>query len=99
MQDGTAQGRKFKLNDATVRVHESLGGEMSADAGDARLQWSRLQLEAEQNNDAPPVLLTRDVRVKLESRHQAAVNAAIRTNGPFPLTVTALTLNYDVYGD
>jgi hypothetical protein len=99
LQDGTAQARKFKLNDATVRVHESLGGEMSADAGDERLPWSRLQLEAAQNNDSLPVLLTRDVRVKLESRHQAAVNAAIRTSSPFPLTVTALTLNYDVYGD
>lgn len=91
MQDGTAQGRTFKLVDATVRVDKSLGGEVSADPADSSLRWVAIGLTGS-------TLLTTQKRVKLESRHQKAVNVAIRSASTYPLTVTALTLSFDVHG-
>jgi hypothetical protein len=97
-QDGTSQGRKFKLVDVVARVYQSLGGELSANCDDERLMWSTLGLASLQNNDGPPVLLTTERKVKLESRYEASVNVAIRSSSPFPLTLTALTLSFDIYG-
>lgn len=97
LQDGTAQDRKFKLNGATVRVHESHGGKVTANLADSRLSWSQLQVPAP-SNDAPPVLQSRDYRVNLESRHDASVNVAVATDTPFAFTLVSLVMNFDVYG-
>lgn len=97
LEDGTAQGRRFKLHGATVRVGHSQGGEVSANPEDATLPWSRLPNPIVLGGPAP--LFTGERDLILESRHDAAVNLTVRQREPLPLNVTALILRFDVYGD
>lgn len=97
LQDGTAQGRKMKLNRCIVRVLDSHGGEVSANGDDDSVTWEPLRYAGEVM-DSAPVLFTGEIAVPLESRHESAVNLTIRQTDPLPLTVTGLIMNFDVYG-
>lgn len=97
MQDGTAQGRRFKLHGVTVRVDHSAAGEVSANPQDASLPWSRLP-STQSFGQATP-LFTGERDVILESRHEAAVNLTVRQTDPLPLNITALILKFDIYND
>jgi hypothetical protein len=95
MQDGTAQGRQFKLHAVTVRVDHSLGGEAISNPDDSTLQWELLGNPIVLG-EAPP-LFTGERDIILESRHENAVNLTVRQRDPLPLNITALILRFDVY--
>jgi hypothetical protein len=95
LQDGTAQGRRFKLHGVTVRMDHSLGGEVSANAEDATLPWARMPNAIIMGESSP--LFTGERDLILDSRHESAVNLVVRQSDPLPLNVTALVLRFDVY--
>jgi hypothetical protein len=97
LQDGTAQGRRFKLHGVTVRVDHSLGGEVSANADDATLPWARMPSAIVMGESTE--LYTGERDVILDSRHEAAVNLTVRQRDPLPLNLTALVLRFDVHGN
>ena len=80
MQDGTAQGKRFKLHGVTVRVDHSLGGEVIANADDETLPWVRMQNVVRMGQATP--LHTGEQDAILESRHEAAVNVTVRQREP-----------------
>lgn len=95
LQDGTAQGRRFKLHGVTLRMDHSLGGEVSANAADASLPWAKMPNQIVMGEPTPLFSGERDLI--LDSRHEAAVNLTVRQRDPLPLNVTALILRFDVY--
>jgi hypothetical protein len=95
LENGTAQGRRFKLHGVTMRVDHSLGGEVSANAEDATLPWTRVP-HALVLGEATP-LFSGERDMILESRHESAVNLVVRQREPLPLNITALILRFDVY--
>jgi hypothetical protein len=95
LQDGTAQGRRFKLHGVTLRMDHSLGGEVSANAADASLPWAKMPNRIVMGEPTPLFSGERDLI--LDSRHEAAVNLTVRQRDPLPLNVTALVLRFDVY--
>jgi hypothetical protein len=97
LQDGTAQGRRFKLHKVTVRVDHSLGGEVSANSLDTTLPWARIPNQLLVGEATP--LFTGERDMILESRHEAAVNLSVRQTEPFPLNITALIMIFDVYAN
>jgi hypothetical protein len=95
LQDGTAQGRRFKLHGVTLRMDHSLGGEVSANAADETLPWAKMPNPIVMGEATPLFSGERDLI--LDSRHEAAVNLTVRQRDPLPLNVTALVLRFDVY--
>jgi len=99
LDDGTAQGRRFKLNGVTVRLIDSQGGEVSANPADPTLRWEPIRKrDITIPLEAAPPLFTGERDIILESRHEGAVNLTVRTSEPLPLNLTALIMKYDVYG-
>jgi hypothetical protein len=78
-----------------VRVDHSLGGEVNANPADASLPWARMPATIVMGEATPLFSGERDVIV--ESRHENAVNLTVRQRDPFPLNITALIMNFDVY--
>ncbi len=95
MQDGTAQGRDVKVPAVVLRLLSSMGGEV-ADDPTGRFCGINYRTPQMAMDTAIP-LFTGEKHVTLESRHREAVNVIVRTTGPFPMNVEALTLQVDVF--
>lgn len=98
LADGTAQGRRFKLNGVTLRVDHSLGGEINANPDDPTLPWERIvDRRVATPMNGRPALYTGEHTLHVESRHEQALNLCIRQSEPLPFNLTALILRYDTY--
>jgi len=109
MQDGTAQGRKFKINRAVLRLLDSYGGVVQSreDSEPTVIDYS-VALEYMPPPDAPDVgiaawpsyqLFTGDKQVVLDSRHGESVDVVVSQVDPMPFTLVGLVVMVDIYGD
>lgn len=96
-QDGSAQGRNFRVNRVTIRLWRSLGVSVSHDA-DAQ-EWHDLTFRTTRTPmGSPPPLFTGDIDAVIEAPHGPATSVAIRRTGPLPANVVALTTKFSVTG-
>jgi len=86
LDQGTV-GRKSSLSNATLRLRNSLGGEVSQDG----VGWSQLRLEQPRITDNVPLpLATGDAVVTLSSTWQRKPSISIRQTSPLPMTLLAI---------
>lgn len=96
MENGTAQGRKFRVAKALVNLWQSGGAEFQDGAGG---RWSRLPLrDTADAMDAAVPLFTGETEVQIEGQHRRALDITIRTSDPAPLNILALVPTFEVYG-
>ena len=96
LPDGSAQGRKFRVNRMVVRIYKSLGGEVEVEEGAWDPIYSRDT--ADLMGSSPPVF-TGDKTVMVARPYEDKGTIQIRQTQPLPLTILALIPKYDVIGD
>jgi hypothetical protein len=96
LPDGSAQGRKFRVNRMVVRIYKSLGGEVEVENGEWDPIYSRDT--ADPMGSSPPVF-TGDKTVMVARPHEDKGTIQVRQTQPLPLTVLALIPKYEVLGD
>ncbi len=96
LPDGSAQGRKFRVNRMVVRIYKSLGGEVEVEDGEWDPIYSRDT--ADIMGSSPPVF-TGDKTVMVARPYEDKGTIQVRQTQPLPLTVLALIPKYDVLGD
>jgi hypothetical protein len=96
LPDGSAQGRKFRVNRMVVRIYKSLGGEVEVEDGEWDPIYSRDT--ADPMGSSPPVF-TGDKTVMVARPYEDKGTIQVRQTQPLPLTVLALIPKYDVLGD
>lgn len=95
LPDGSAQGRKFRVNRMVVRIYKSLGGEVEVEEGEWDPIYSRDT--ADLMGSSPPVF-TGDKTVMVARPYEDKGTIQIRQTQPLPLTILALIPIYDVFG-
>jgi hypothetical protein len=96
LQDGTSQGRKFKLHRLVLRVYKSLGGEVEVEPG----VWDVLDFRSTSDvMDESPPPFTGDKELMVSRPYETKGTVAIRQRQPMPLTLLAIVSKLDVYGD
>jgi hypothetical protein len=96
LQDGTAQGRVWKTNKATIRLWKSLGCEY-ADAPNKEFFAVSIREVATPMDEQQP-LFTGDKDVTLKSQHRNGLDITLRQSLPLPFHVLALMPQFDVSG-
>jgi hypothetical protein len=96
LPDGSAQGRKFRVNRMVVRIYKSLGGEVEVENGEWDPIYSRDT--ADPMGSSPPVF-TGDKTVMVARPYEDKGTIQVRQTQPLPLTVLALIPIYDVLGN
>ena len=96
LPDGSAQGRKFRVNRMVVRIYKSLGGEVEVEEGAWDPIYSRDT--ADIMGSSPPVF-TGDKTVMVARPYEDKGTIQIRQTQPLPLTILALIPIYDVLGN
>lgn len=97
LQNGTAQGRKFKLVSAVVRLIDSLGGQVRGSLTEDSIPEVIQYREVGDPMDAPPPLFTGDKTLTPESRHGDSLDLAVQHSEPLPFTLVALAMAVDIY--
>ncbi len=97
LQDGTAQGRKFKVNRVVLRLLDSLGGSVADYPGAPKevIQYREVGMLM----DAPPPIFSGDKEVVLQAHHRPSADLIITHDEPLPFTLCAATVIVDIYGD
>jgi hypothetical protein len=96
LQDGSAQGRQFKVHRLTLRIYKSLGGEVEVEPG----VWDVMDFRstADLMDESPPPF-TGDKQLMLSRPYETKGTIAIRQRQPMPFTLLAVVSKFDVYGD
>lgn len=106
MNDGTAQGRKFKVTQAVLRLLDSYGGTVAS-----RIGATSTTIDYATTLDymgAPPPnywsytgleLFTGEKHVTLDSRHGGSADVIIYQSDPMPFTLVGLVVMVDIYGN
>lgn len=95
LQDGTAQGRKFRVSRLVLRTYKSLGGEVEIAPGLWDPVFSR------NTNDpmgASPPPLTGDQQIHVARGFETTGTVSVRQTQPLPMTLLAIIPKYDVSG-
>jgi hypothetical protein len=96
LQDGSAQGRQFKVHRLTLRIYKSLGGEVEVEPG----VWDVLDFRSTSDlMDESPPPFTGDKQLMLSRPYETKGTIAIRQRQPMPFTLLAVVSKFDVYGD
>jgi len=96
MQDGASRGRMKRIHRMTAALLKSLGGEFSSNGVD--WNWFYSRTFSDQMDNSPPVF-SGDKQVYVAADHGPSANITIRQAQPLPLTVLALVIDMDTYGD
>jgi hypothetical protein len=97
LQNGTAQGRKFKVCRAVLRLLDSLGGRIASAPGkqEELIEYR----EVETPMDAAPPTFSGEKRITLTAGHEDSADVIITHDEPLPFTITGLVVVVDIYGD
>lgn len=93
LPDGTAQGRTKRISRAWVRLHNSLGLKVGADA--TRLREVVFRKGSDPLGQAIP-LFSGDKAVEFDAGYDPAANILVRQDYPLPMTVLALIIQVEV---
>jgi hypothetical protein len=108
MQDGSAQGRKVKVARVTLRHIASAGGTVSNAPGSEQeaITYSPefgetkfLGITIGEVENLTLSLFSGDTHSHISSTHDASTSVTVRTSELKPMTVAAIILKLDVYGD
>ena len=97
LEDGSSQHRRWRISRVGLYLHDSLGGEI-ADAPDHDFEPLVFRDGVDNIEDAPP-LFTGHKDVSIQSSTRDEVEVIVRTAGPYPLNIGALTVKGDIYGE
>ena len=96
LQDGTAQGRKMRVDRLILRLYRSLGGEVEVQDG----TWDNLYFrDIEGPMDQSPAVFTGDKQITVARSYETQGTVTIRQTAPLPLSILAIIPKYNVYGD
>lgn len=96
LQDGPTRGRRKRLNRATVSLYKSLGGETSTNGTEWLWLYPR---DFNDPMDASPPVFTGESEVVLAGDYSFDGDFYLRQTQPYPLTVRALVIRVDAFGD
>ncbi len=96
LQDGTAQGRKQKLNRVRARIYKSLTGEFSTDG--VNFDTIPARDFADPMDDSPPPF-TGEKHITVASGYKDSMTLFFRQQQPIPLTLIALIAKWESSGD
>jgi hypothetical protein len=96
LRDGPTRGRRKRINRATVSLYRSLGGEVSTDG----TQWLWLYpRDFDDPMDASPPPFSGDAEIVVAGDYSFDGDFYLRQTLPYPLTIRALVIKLDAYGD
>jgi hypothetical protein len=96
LQDGSTRGRTKRINRAEVSLYKSLGGEFSTDGTEWLWVYPR---DFDDPMDASPPPFSGDAEVVIAGNYSDASDLYLRQTLPYPLTVRALVVKLDAFGD
>jgi hypothetical protein len=96
LQDGSTRGRTKRINRAEVSLYKSLGGEFSTDGTEWLWVYPR---DFDDPMDASPPPFSGDAEVVVAGNYSDASDLYLRQILPYPLTVRALVVKLDAFGD
>ena len=96
LQDGSTRGRTKRINRAEVSLYKSLGGEFSTDGNEWLWIYPR---DFDDPMDASPPTFSGDAEVVVAGNYSDASDLYLRQTLPYPLTVRALVVKLDAFGD
>jgi hypothetical protein len=96
LQDGSTRGRTKRINRAEVSLYKSLGGEFSTDGNEWLWIYPR---DFDDPMDASPPTFSGDAEVVVAGNYSDASDLYLRQTLPYPLTVRALVVKLDSFGD
>jgi hypothetical protein len=95
MQNGTAQGRRFKVCGVVLRLLDSLGGKVAANIGGREEVIEYRSVETPM--DAAPPIFSGDKELSLSSTHGNSVDVIVTHSEPLPFTLAGLVVKVDIY--
>jgi hypothetical protein len=96
LRDGPTRGRKKRINRVEVSLFKSLGGEASTDGQ----QWLWIYpRDFDDPMDASPPPFSGDAEVVVAGDYSDDSDLYLRQRLPYPMTVRALVVKLDAYGD
>lgn len=96
LQDGTAQGRKFRVSEVTLLLYRTQAGTYSQGAG--KEAYPLVVREATDDADAPPPQFSGLKRLQMMGEFRDAVDVVIETDSAMPLNILSLIPTLQVYG-
>jgi hypothetical protein len=96
LRDGPTRGRRKRINRATVSLYRSLGGEVSTDGTEWYWIYPR---DFDDPMDASPPPFSGDAEVVVGGDYSFDGDFYLRQTLPYPLTVRALVIKLDAFGD
>jgi len=96
MQDGPTRGRRKRISRATASVYKSLGGQVSTNG--TEWLWLYPRDFNDQMDDSPPVF-TGESEVVVGGDYSFGGDFYLRQTQPYPLTILALVIRLDAFGD
>lgn len=97
LQDGTAQGRRWKVTELAVLLYKTQAGQY-ADGPDAQA-FDLIIRQATDPADGPPPTFTGMKRLQAMGTYQDSASVVIKTSSPMPLNVLSLIPTLEVYGN
>ena len=96
MQDGTAQGRKFKVDSVSVLLHKT--GTFRIAPNPAKPAYPSSFRTAVDPYDAPPPLFTGEKNVSVAGGFDQNCDIVISASQPLPLTVVRVVPRFSIHG-
>lgn len=96
LQDGSTKGRRKRISRATVSLYKSLGGEASSNGSNWLWLYPR---DFDDPMDASPPVFSGESEVVVAGDHSFDGDFHLRQAQPYPLTIRALVIRLDVFGD
>lgn len=96
LQDGATRGRRKRINRASVSLYKSLGGEVSSNGTEWLWLYPR---DFDDPMDASPPPFSGDAEVVVAGDYSFDGDFHLRQTLPYPLTIRALVIKLDAFGD
>lgn len=96
LQDGATRGRRKRINRASVSLYKSLGGEVSSNGTEWLWLYPR---DFDDPMDASPPPFSGDTEVVVAGDYSFDGDFYLRQTLPYPLTIRALVIKLDAFGD
>lgn len=97
LQSGSTKGSKKKVFRATVSLHKSLGGEYQGNAVSEKWDHMFSRTTTDEMDSSPPVF-TGDKEFPVAGNYSRAAVITIRQTQPLPLTILAITPQWEPTG-
>lgn len=96
LRDGPTRGRRKRINRATVSLYRSLGGEVSTNGTEWYWIYPR---DFDDPMDASPPPFSGDAEIVVAGDYSFDGDFYLRQALPYPLTIRALVIKLDAFGD